>query len=130
MKTRIMGLVLCMMMVFQLVGCTSGSYSVLLANEKNTSNSISMKYSKFNGYKQTTLTLKENETVDVSVDIVTSEGHLDLSIIDENEQSAYQGTDIPTSSFKVTLDKAGKYKIKVSADNHSGSYAISWKTVQ
>ena len=128
MKQKLAGLVTGLVIFFLLVGCTTGSYSVLSASENNTSTSLSMTYSKLNGFKSTTLTVKENEVSEVSVDIISKEGKLNLVILDEKDQYVYQGNDLPTSSFSVKLDKAGKYTIKVTGEKHTGSYNIAWNT--
>lgn len=109
-----------------LIGCTTGSYTTSWSTEINTFSGISMNYKDFNGYKQTWITVKEDEPRNVKVDVVTEEGKLNLSITDRDGKSFYQGNDIPTSSFTVGLDKKGEYKIKVSAEKHKGSYKITW----
>ncbi|EPR13205.1 hypothetical protein [Ruminiclostridium papyrosolvens] len=112
--------------IFLLSGCTYGSYSTLKSVENNTSSMMSMRYERFNGYNATPIKVKEGNPIDVSVDIVSNKGKLDMSITDEKGQSVYEGKDIPTSSFSVRLDKDGDYKLKVSGEKHSGSYKITW----
>ncbi len=113
-----------------LAACTSGSYSALMAVENNTFTSMQMRYQQFNGYKAKELRLNEGETCEVTVDIVSDEGSLSLSITDQDGESYYQGTDLPTSNFSVSLDKAGDYTIRIDAQKHSGSYDISWETAK
>ncbi len=112
--------------ILLLSGCTYGSYSTFKSTEKNTSSMMSMKYEKFNGYKATSIKVKEGNPIDVNVDIVSTKGKLDMSITDEKGHSVYEGKDIPTSSFSVKLDKSGDYKLKVQGEKHSGSYKITW----
>ncbi len=107
-------------------GCTYGSYSTLKSVENNTPNMMSMSYERFNGYKATSIKVKEANPIDVNVDIVSNKGKLDISITDKDGESVYKGKDVPTSSFVVTLDKAGDYKLKVQGHKHSGSYKITW----
>lgn len=85
---------------------------------------MSMSYEKFSGSKSKTISL--DEPSNVSVVVSTESGTLDLSITDKDGNSYYNGINIPSSAFSVSLDKSGKYDITVSADNHKGSYDISW----
>ena len=126
MKNKILILITCVLIFAVLSGCTTGSYLTVGSIQKNTSSSMSMSYYKFDGHKSTKIHVKEGEVIEVNVDIVTTKGKIDLSIVDEKEQSVYQGTDIPTSTFIVSLDKAGDYELTVNAENHKGSYKISW----
>ncbi|AEY66436.1 hypothetical protein [Clostridium sp. BNL1100] len=119
-------LLIIVLTIILLSGCTYGSYSSTRAVEISTSSQMSMSYEKFNGYKATSIKVKEGNPVDVNVDIVSNTGKLDMSITDEKDHSVYEGKDIPTSSFSVSLDKPGDYKLKVSGEKHSGSYKITW----
>lgn len=112
--------------IFLLSGCTYGSFSTLKSVEKNTFSMMSMSYERFNGYKATSVKVKEGNPIDVNVVIVSEKGKLNMSIADEDGHSVYEGKDIPTSSFSVKLHKSGDYKIKVSGEKHSGSYKITW----
>jgi PBP1b-binding outer membrane lipoprotein LpoB len=123
MKNKIL-LITVLLFALLLAGCTSGNYSTVLSNENNTSTSLSMTYQKFDGIKTATFQTEDNAAV--SVEMVSEEGKLNLSIEDMNGKSYYQGKDIPTSSFVVNLDKAGKYKVTVEGEKHTGSYKIVW----
>lgn len=123
MKSRIL-FIAALLFTLILAGCTSANYSTVISNENNTSTSMSMTYQKFNGFKTTTFKTEDNSAV--SVEIVSDEGKLNLSIVDMDGKSYYQGNDLPTSSFVVNLDKAGKYKVTVEGEKHTGSYKIAW----
>jgi len=124
---RMISLVLAVTAVMILAaGCSFGSYSVVMASENNTQTSMQMSYEKFSGNKNRVISIKEGEACEVTVDIASESGKLDLSIEDEDGNSYYRGTELPTSSFTVYLDKAGKYIIRVEGDVHTGSYNISW----
>ncbi|NLJ30288.1 MAG: hypothetical protein GX424_01560 [Clostridiales bacterium] len=111
-------------LIILMAGCTRGSFITIKSHENNTPTSMSMSYEKFSGSKLKTISL--DEPSDVSVVVSTESGSLDISITDKDGYSYYAGTDIPSSSFRVSLDKQGKYEITVNADNHKGSYNISW----
>lgn len=126
MKSRNVFLFLAILAIVTLSGCTYGSGSTLKSIENNTTTKMSMSYSKFNGYKITPIHVKKGGPINVNVNIVSKEGEIDMSITDEKDKYIYQGKDIPTSSFSVTLDKEGDYKIRVDGKKHTGSYKITW----
>jgi hypothetical protein len=116
--------ILILLILFGLSGC-SGEYT-LGSIENNTSTKMSMTYHYFRGEKEKKLTVDEGEPLVVSVDIKTESGTLDAYIINEDDEYIYEGHDIPTSSFTVDLAEAGKYRIRVEAAKHKGSYSFTW----
>jgi hypothetical protein len=105
-----------------LCACTSGSGKVKNAAEVNTHAKMSMLYDEFTGFKETKIQVDEGKTVVVSVNILTDSGSIDAYISKgETTEADYEGHDIPTSSFTVTLSEAGRYTIRVDADDHSGA---------
>lgn len=109
-----------------LTGCTVGSYTVIIANEKNTPNSMVMSYSSFDGFKYRSLNLREGDNRDLSIDVSTKEGSLEVSLIDEKDNKVFK-TENPREEIHrtINIDENGKYRIKVEG-NHKGSYRISW----
>ncbi len=107
-------------------GCTTGSYTSVGSVQVNTLSSMSMSYHKFSGNRSTRIHVDEGKPVEVKVDIVTSAGKINLSIIDGEKKPVYEGTDIPTSDFTVKLDKAGDYTVTLTGKDHKGKYKISW----
>jgi hypothetical protein len=69
----------------------------------------------------------EGQPVEVNVSIVTEKGSIDAYMAKDNNRknSSYEGYDIPTSEFSVTLKEQGVYTIRVDTKNHSGSYSFS-----
>lgn len=125
---KIFLITLILLLAISFSGCTYGSEFTIGSFENNTLSSMSMKYMKFTGNKNKNITVNEGQVCDVYVDILTEDGKIDLIIKDDNSNVEYEGHDIPTSDFTVTLKEAGKYKIRVEAKNHKGSYSINWKT--
>ena len=121
-------LLITLILLAVLTGCTCGSFTILNGSELNTSTKMSMSYEKFNGFKQRNIEVREDETLVISVNIVTEAGSIDAYVAKDNDttNSTYTGKDIPTSSFTVTITKPGKYTIRVDAQNHTGSYSFSW----
>ncbi len=128
MKQKLSVIVLGAIILLSLVSCTACSFPSINPFEKNIStSSMSMDYDSFSGQKATTLSLKENESIDVEIDIVTKGGKISLSIVNEDSKSIYKGIDIPTSAFSVTLNEKGKYEITVNGEKHKGSFSVFWK---
>jgi len=116
-------LLVIMVFLISVVSCSSE----MLKNEKlnDTDTSMEMSYDKFSGERSKTVTLKSN--TEIKVDIVTNDGDIALSIVDESGNKAYIGNALKTSSFSVTVDKDTDYTIKVVAKSHEGSYKIAWE---
>jgi hypothetical protein len=122
-------LLVCLMLLIPVLGaCTVGSGTVKNGVEYNSSTKMAMLYDEFTGYKQTHIDVGENETVEVVVSIVTEKGSIDAYIAKDNDtaNSSYEGHNIPTMSFTVTLSEPGRYTVRVDADKHTGSYSFSW----
>lgn len=108
--------------------CTQGSGMIKNGNELHTSTKMSMIYDEFTGYKESKIQVNEGQPVEVNVSIVTEKGSIDAYIAKDNNKnnSSYEGHDIPTSEFSVTLKEQGVYTIRVDTKKHSGSYSFSW----
>lgn len=115
-----------LILLFSLAGCSKSFSFELGAFENNTSTQMSMSYKKFEGVKEKKITVKEGEPLVVTVDIETKDGALDAYIYNEDLEYSYEGKDIQTTNFTVTLTEPGKYTIKVKGDMHEGSYSFSW----
>jgi hypothetical protein len=118
-----------LLLLIILCSCTKGSGIMKNATEINTPTKMSMMYDKFTGFKETTIRVDKENPITISVNITTVSGKIDAYIAKENDKSdtSYEGNDIPTSSFTVTLSEAGDYTIRVDADDHSGGYSFSWQ---
>lgn len=113
---------------FSLAGCTVGSYTVINAVKDNTATRMSMSYDRLNGYLETQVTVTEGFPVEVVVEIETLSGRLDASIcrLEDPETCSYEGVEVPTGSFTVTLTFPTTYVIRVDARRHEGSYYFDW----
>ena len=124
MKKIVLVLILILSLAF--TGCSKNMNYEILAFGNSTSSEMSSSYKLFNGTKDTKLTVGEGESVEVKVDIVTKSGTLDAFIYKDESKYDYEGHDISTSSFTVTLSEPGDYTIKVKAKKHKGSYSFTW----
>jgi hypothetical protein len=125
---KILLLSLALALLLAILGCSKGSYWVIHGEEWNSGTRFSMTYDRFNGFKEKVFTVEEGETIEVVVQFVTISGTLDISICrnDDSDTCFYEGNDVPTSTFTVTLSESGTYTIRVEAQRHSGSYSFYW----
>jgi len=125
---RMISIVLIMVIMMVLTGCTKSSYILISGEENDSSTQISMTYKEFSGYKEAQIKVKDGEEIKVSVRVVTYGGSIDAYIAKDNDVSkaVYEGNNIKTSSFTVTLKEAGTYTIRIDGDKHSGSYLFYW----
>lgn len=127
MKKKFLSSLIVAFMLF-LTGC-SGSWLIINGVTYNTPILFSMRYERFNGNKERSITVDANETLIITVTVETVSGLLDAYIAKDNntDDCSYQGNDIQTTSFTVTLSQAGRYTIRVDADNHRGSFSFNWE---
>ncbi len=127
MRNKFVILTIFTLTIVMLSGCTSGSYKTFMAIEKNTKSSMEMSYSTFDGYKYKTVNLQEGDELDLSVEINTKEGNLEISIVDESDHEVFKIDNHEEETNKIIqVEETGKYKIKVEGE-HKGSYKINWQ---
>lgn len=116
------------LMVLVMMSCSRGSFSVVNGVELNTETRFSMTYDRLNGFKEKDVVVESGESVEILVSFVSISGELDASICLKNDEEtcSYEGNDVPSTSFTVTLSEPGTYVIRVEADRHSGNYSFSW----
>lgn len=128
---KIPPLFLCILiLILSIISCSGGSYSTLKSIKNDTDTSMKMSYSKFNGEKFRTLNLKSADVLNFNVNVNTTSGNLSVFILDESGTILYRtdNTKSPISE-NINIPKDGTYKIKITAENHSGDYDINWKIV-
>ncbi|MDF2510985.1 MAG: hypothetical protein K0S04_851 [Herbinix sp.] len=121
---KLLSILLILITLLSFSGCSSGFE--IGSVENSTSTKITMSYYLFSGVKTRKITVEKDKPVDVAVEIESEGGSLDLSITDEKGNSSYQGQDLESSSFLVTLSEEGTYTLQIEAKKHKGSFDISW----
>jgi len=110
--------------------CAAALFSGCALKEKRPKMDISLEDGKtvYDGCEQYFYEVKENQEGTLSVAIRKESGSIDIKVFrtDDRKMIAYQGNDIPTSEFKVTLSDPGEYKVWVEADDFMGSYTFDW----
>jgi hypothetical protein len=84
------------------------------------------RYRWLNGYKQRSVYVADG-THTFAVNIVTDSGTIGFSLIGENDNVYYRGTDLPTGSFDVTVTGKDRVTLRVDANDHSGGYFVKWQ---
>ncbi|GGF89485.1 hypothetical protein [Paenibacillus aceti] len=116
-----------LILLLSLTGCMRGEYTTIHGEGGDTPNSTVMKYEKFDGFVERSFQVKSGHTAEVKLDIVSDGGKLNISIKDEEGNSYYTGTGVPTSSFSVKLDHPSQYVISIQGKGHQGKYDIAWE---
>lgn len=118
-------LTILLFLIIFLLGLCGCSYVNIIAVSTSSSSKMYASYVRLNGSREHTITVKDGEPVTVTADIVTKKGTLDVYIY-QNKTYYCEKRDVPTSSFSVPLTEPGKYKLKIVADQHKGSYSFQW----
>lgn len=85
-------------------------------------NKFVMEYEVLNREYYHVFELNANDVIEVN--IVDEAGELSIVIQNEKEEIIYQGNDLPTSHFQVTVHQNGSYKIIVSGHKAKGSVSF------
>lgn len=83
---------------------------------------FSLGMERLNGTIAEPFSLKEGDTIDVSV--VRISGRLSISIGQENREPIYEGTNPELGSFRVTVPEDGVYLLSVSGKQAEGSISF------
>lgn len=84
-----------------------------------TSHTWTGNYVSLNGEMSKNLNVKNGN---ITVDITTEKGSIDILIEDSKGEKLYKGTNLETCSFNV--GGKGKVKVTINADHHSGSFSF------
>lgn len=84
----------------------------------------------YNGTEQRFYQVDEGMEAELEIEVNRNSGSINITVVDSDSSQKvfYQGTDIPTSDFKVSLPSPGEYKVLTQADNFNGSYTFTWRT--
>lgn len=112
-----------------LISCSlsKGCFHHYKSSESLEKNLWKSSYEKFDGFKYININLNKESGNYLNVKINDESGNLDLVIENSQNNIIYESLDMVTSSFEIPVEKCGKYKIKVKANNHKGGFHISWE---
>jgi len=108
-------------MIFQLTGCSGGSYAISSGNIEASDHSLSGKYDSFSGNYFRNVTWEKDKTVRFDMMIDTRDGNLYAVVIDPDGNV----TGIQEGSIYL-VPKTGKYRVRVNGDKHNGEFLLTW----
>ena len=82
-----------------------------------------MEYSIFDGTDSQKLKLEEGDII--NADIVSDAGSISITIQKDDEEPVYEGTNIPTCHFQVTVPESGAYVITATGKKAEGSVSFT-----
>lgn len=111
-----------MLVVVFLVLFTACSKVTFEGSKSANENQLKMEYSTFTGTDNHTMTLQRGEKL--SVEVVSEKGSIGLDIEKQGGDGIYLGTQLPTSSFSVSILEDGDYIVSVKGEKAQGSIRI------
>lgn len=116
--------------ILSMIGCFKDNCTIVKSIGNETNNSMKMSYSKFSGTKFKSLQLKSEDVLQLNINVSTTSGILSIYVLTEDGTEVYNIDNPKTPlSEKINISKDGNYKIKLTADNHSGNYDINWNII-
>lgn len=107
-----------------LVGCSSGSYRILVGDINSSGNSISGSYKKFTGYTYTKKKLQKGDKVVLQFHSTSeNDGSVTARLLDGDGDTVVE---MDKPSRQVVIGDSGTYKFRVDGKGHSGSFNFSW----
>jgi len=99
------------------------------AEEVNTSEIMSLSYSKFTGQRGRDFNLTEGHILYIDVTVTSNSGILDIYIIkdEDYDNCFYENIDAQTFTDTIKLTEAGSYYICVYGEDHSGGYVFEFR---
>lgn len=114
--------VLSIIVISLLVGCSGGSYLLLLGGIDKTDTSLSGDYSEFDGHYYITRTFEKGDKVTFAFTEDTEEGTIKAQLVNEAEDI----TEVIHNQTEITINKTQNYKIKVIGNDHKGQFNLQW----
>ncbi|WP_400243824.1 hypothetical protein AB3U99_21730 [Niallia sp. JL1B1071] len=120
---RVEMLFLMVLLLFNVAGCSGGSYAISIGEIESSKNSIVGEYNSFSGDYFKKVNVEKGDSYKVSFSVYTEEGELTAKVMDSNGETLKTLKDGDT----FTLNQLGTYKLQVEGEKHRGSFALSWE---
>lgn len=120
MKRKISFLTLILIFTISLPACTSTRFS---GSRTGNENELIMDYTIFNTTDSQELQLEKDDIV--KIEVISKSGNVDISLRKADESPIYEETNIPTSTFQITIDESGTYTVSVAGKKAKGSVKIT-----
>lgn len=84
-------------------------------------------YSSLTDKKETSIELKEGDTITLSYDITLKSGTFSAVFVDSSENVLFTFEPNTDGTMEITVDKDDTYNIKIEAEDAKGSYEFQWE---
>ena len=125
-EKRILLAVILLIALFMLCACgvsSSGSFTSSGLSHSMSDGRISAEYRNFNGNRTYSITLKQGDVLKISVK--GESGTLGFSVSGPDGEA--QKEDAASGDYEIPVEKEGSWSVTVTAQDHQGSYLITWK---
>lgn len=113
------GAVLLSLLLVFLAGCEAAQFEgSRIVNEDR----FILEYSAFHNIDSELMDLRKGDVL--AVEVVSDSGKLSIQIQKDGETPIYQGSNLPTGSFRIEIPESGTYKITVTGDHAQGSVSF------
>lgn len=113
------GAVLLSLLLLFLPGCEAAQFDgSRIVNDDR----FILEYSAFHNIDSERMDLREGDVL--AVKVVSDSGKLSIRIQKDGEAPVYQGSNLPTGSFRIEIPESGAYKITVTGDHARGSVSF------
>ncbi|WP_428910809.1 hypothetical protein [Niallia sp. Krafla_26] len=121
MRKKIRFSLLVFLFLFNIVGCSGGSYTITIGEIDSKKDHISGEYNRFSGHYFKKVTLDSDQKLSLNFLAETMSGELIAKVIDSD------GDTIRTlkPGNTTTLDQPDQYKMQVEGEKHQGSFKLS-----
>ncbi len=119
-----MKILLFILVILFLNGCTTGSFTMTNGNISFNDQEISGSYHYFKGYKQKSYQFNEGDTLKFANEISTESGSLQITVKDNDDEIIHEIKD--NGNSEVQIIESGKHRIRIGATDHEGSFHLSW----
>jgi len=117
-----------MILMLLSAGCTQGSYHIRSGEVEFSPGYASGAYTSFHGYKERLVRAVAGEVYTISNLVQTDARELHTLLLDPDR--AVSGEFAGTGEMVLQILQTGRYRIRVSAQEHKGSFALSWSVDQ
>ncbi len=123
---RLTAIILVVLTILSITSCAREGWKMTSPSKTIEDNSITYIYDKFTGKKIENIYLEHGQRPEIMFNVESISGSLDVFIQDEYGKTVYENYDIQSGEFLVELSRAGDYKVILNAEDHVGSYNMTW----
>ncbi len=112
--------VICLVLAMALSGCSNAAF---IGNSYKIGNNITIEFQLMNSNQTQEIDLKAGDTV--RFDVTKESGKINVAFGIRNSSPDYEGNDLESTSFTVTVHTSGRYVLSVTGENAKGSVRLT-----